>query len=107
IEKKDYKFSPFKDTRAEGHSAWVNIIKGCSNFCSYCIVPYLRGSEESKPSDAVMDEISQLAARGVVEITLLGQNVNGYGKDSGDISFIELLEKINAVEKIRWIRFLT
>ncbi len=107
IEKKDYKFSPFKDTRAEGHSAWVNIIKGCSNFCSYCIVPYLRGSEESKPSDAVMDEISQLAARGVVEITLLGQNVNGYGKDSGDISFIELLEKINAVENIRWIRFLT
>jgi tRNA-2-methylthio-N6-dimethylallyladenosine synthase len=107
IDKKQYNFSPFKDTRAEGHSAWVNIIKGCSNFCSYCIVPYLRGSEESKASEAVMDEISQLAARGVVEITLLGQNVNGYGNDSGDISFIELLEKINTVKNIRWIRFLT
>jgi tRNA-2-methylthio-N6-dimethylallyladenosine synthase len=107
IDKTHYNFSPFKDTRAEECSAWVNIIKGCSNFCSYCIVPYLRGSEESKASDAVIDEISQLAAHGVVEITLLGQNVNAYGRDSGEISFIELLEKINAIENIRWIRFLT
>ena len=102
-----YDFSPFKGSRAEGYSAWVNIIMGCSNFCSYCIVPHLRGPEKSKQSGEVIDEVRQLAERGVMEITLLGQNVNAYGRDSGDISFIELLEKVNDVEGIRWIRFLT
>ena len=106
-DREHYVFSPFKGSRAEGHRAWVNIIMGCSNFCSYCIVPYLRGPEKSKPSSQVIDEVRRLAERGVKEITLLGQNVNAFGRDSGDISFPELLERINDVEGIQWIRFLT
>lgn len=106
-DREQYDFSPFKGSRAEGHSAWVNIIMGCSNYCSYCIVPHLRGPEKSKPAGAVIDEVRQLADRGVVEITLLGQNVNAYGRDSGDISFTDLLERINDIEGIQWIRFLT
>ncbi|MFW6137969.1 MAG: tRNA (N6-isopentenyl adenosine(37)-C2)-methylthiotransferase MiaB [Spirochaetota bacterium] len=103
----DFSFSPFKEQRAEGHRAWVNIINGCSNFCAYCIVPFLRGPEKSKPSGEVIEEISRLASRGVKEVTLLGQNVNAYGSDSGDLSFIELLERINQITGISWIRFLT
>jgi len=102
-----YRFSGFTKKRAEGHRAWVNIIKGCSNNCSYCIVPSLRGPEKSKKHDEVLREVRDLAEQGVVEITLLGQNVNAYGKDSGDIGFMDLLEKIHAVENIQWIRFLT
>ena len=107
IDKDSYEFSGFKGERALGFSAWVNIIKGCSNFCSYCIVPYLRGPEQSKPHEEVIDEVTRLVNNGVVEITLLGQNVNAYGKDNGDISFIELLEKLNKIEGLKWIRFLT
>jgi len=102
-----YSFPRFRGRRAQGYRAWVNIIKGCSNFCSYCIVPYLRGPEVSKKSDEVIKEIEELAERGVREVTLLGQNVNAYGRDSGDISFVELLERINKIEGIKWIRFLT
>lgn len=102
-----YCFSTYRGLRAEGHRAWVNIITGCSNYCSYCIVPYLRGKEISKSSSEVLREISDLVQRGVVEVTLLGHNVNAYGRDSGDISFVELLERINGIEGLRWIRFLT
>ena len=107
IDKEQYNFSPFKGARAEGYKAWVNIIMGCSNYCSYCIVPYLRGPEKSKPSAEVIDEVGQLAERGVVEVTLLGQNVNAYGRDSGDRGFVDLVEKINDIDGIRWIRFIT
>ena len=107
IDKKVYRFSPFKKERAVNFSAWVNIIKGCSNFCSYCIVPYLRGPEQSKPHEEIIDEVKQLVDNGVVEVTLLGQNVNAYGKDNDDISFIELLERLNEIEGLKWIRFLT
>lgn len=103
----EYCFSTYRGLRAEGHRAWVNIITGCSNYCSYCIVPYLRGREISKNSAEVLREISELVHRGVVEVTLLGHNVNAYGRDSGDISFGELLERINDIEGLRWIRFLT
>ena len=106
-DKKFYDFSYFKKERAVSFSAWVNIIKGCSNFCSYCIVPYLRGPEKSKPHEEVIDEVKKLVDNGVVEITLLGQNVNAYGKDNDDISFIELLERLNRIDGIKWIRFLT
>jgi tRNA-2-methylthio-N6-dimethylallyladenosine synthase len=106
-DREQYDFSPFKGSRAEGHSAWVNIIMGCSNFCSYCIVPHLRGPEKSKPSGEVIDEIRQLVERGVVEVTLLGQNVNAYGGDSGDLGFVDLLERVNDIPGIHWVRFLT
>jgi tRNA-2-methylthio-N6-dimethylallyladenosine synthase len=70
-------------------------------------VPYVRGPEISRKSGDIIEEVRVLAGRGVVEITLLGQNVNAYGRDSGDISFLALLEKLNRVEGLRWIRFLT
>ncbi len=107
VDKDMYEFSPYRRERAEIYKAWLNIIHGCSNFCSYCIVPYLRGPEKSKKSSDILHEVEELTASGVVEITLLGQNVNAYGKDTNDISFIELLEKINDIKGLRWIRFLT
>jgi tRNA-2-methylthio-N6-dimethylallyladenosine synthase len=107
LDRESYEFSPYRGERAEAHRAWVTIMKGCSNFCSYCIVPHLRGPEKSKPIGSVVREVEELASRGVVEITLLGQNVNAYGADSGDPPFIELLEAVHRVEGIRWIRFLT
>lgn len=107
LDRSSYHFSPYRGQRAETFRAWVTIMKGCSNFCSYCIVPYVRGPEVSKRSVDVIQEVEELAAKGVVEITLLGQNVNAYGRDNGDLSFIDLLERIHSIQGIRWIRFLT
>lgn len=89
-------------------SALVNIIRGCTNFCSYCIVPHVRGPEVSRPLPELVDFITDLAGKGVAEITLLGQNVNAYGKDIGlEEGFITLLERVEQIPGIRWIRFLT
>ncbi|WP_039764403.1 MULTISPECIES: tRNA (N6-isopentenyl adenosine(37)-C2)-methylthiotransferase MiaB [unclassified Caldicellulosiruptor] len=94
--------------RREGVSAFVNIIYGCNNFCSYCIVPYVRGRERSRRPEEIIFEIEQLAANGVKEVTLLGQNVNSYGKDLPDgIPFYKLLEKVNDIKGIERIRFVT
>ncbi|HAE39132.1 MAG TPA: tRNA (N6-isopentenyl adenosine(37)-C2)-methylthiotransferase MiaB [Candidatus Riflebacteria bacterium] len=89
-------------------SAMVNIIRGCTNFCSYCIVPYVRGPEISRPLTELKEYISDLAARGVSEITLLGQNVNAYGRDIGlSEGFAQLLEMIEEIDGIKWVRFMT
>ncbi len=89
-------------------SAWVSIMYGCNNFCSYCIVPYVRGRERSRAPEQVMEEIRALAKAGVKEITLLGQNVNSYGKDlDNPIDFADLLLMVNDVEGIKRIRFMT
>ncbi len=90
-------------------SAFVEIMRGCSNFCSYCVVPYARGPEVSRTHEDILDEITELAKNGCVEITLLGQNVNSYGLDFSEnkISFAKLLRKINGIDGIRWIRFVT
>ena len=89
-------------------SAMVNIIRGCTNFCSYCIVPYVRGPEVSRPINDLKQYIKDLADRGVKEITLLGQNVNVYGKDLGiREGFATLLEEIEQIDGIKWVRFLT
>jgi len=87
--------------------AYVTISYGCNNFCSYCIVPYLRGRERSRNSDDIINEINRLSDNGVVQVTLLGQNVNSYGKDTGDISFAKLLEKISHKTDIKWIKYLS
>ena len=89
--------------------AFVEIMRGCSNYCSYCVVPYARGAETSRPHGDILDEISRLAAAGVMEVTLLGQNVNSYGRGGarGELSFPDLLRRINAIAGIRWIRFVT
>lgn len=89
-------------------SAMVNIIRGCTNFCSYCIVPYVRGPEVSRPLAEVINFIKDLAKQGVKEITLLGQNVNAYGKDLGlEEGFATLLSEIEHIDGIEWVRFMT
>ena len=94
--------------RDGGPCAFVNIIYGCNNFCTYCIVPYVRGRERSRRADDIVDEIKRLCDEGVSEITLLGQNVNSYGNDLDEsISFPRLLRRIDAETNIRRIRFMT
>lgn len=86
----------------------VNIMFGCNNFCSYCIVPYVRGRERSRAPEAIIREIRQLVSDGVVEVMLLGQNVNSYGKTlDKQISFAELLKEIEKIEGLKRIRFMT
>ncbi len=88
--------------------AFVNIMYGCNNFCSYCIVPYTRGREKSREPEAIIQEISELAKAGYKEITLLGQNVNSYGKNlDRDYKFPQLLRDINKIDGIERIRFMT
>lgn len=88
--------------------ASVNIMFGCDNFCSYCIVPYVRGKERSRASEDIIKEIKELVADGVLEVTLLGQNVNSYGKGLDEkITFAGLLRKINEIEGLERIRFMT
>ena len=86
----------------------VNIMFGCNNFCSYCIVPYVRGRERSREPKDIIREIEKLVADGVCEIMLLGQNVNSYGKTlDNPITFAELLREVNKIEGLKRIRFMT
>jgi len=89
-------------------TAYVQIMKGCNNFCSYCIVPYTRGPEESRPSDEILNEIETLRKKNYKEVMLLGQNVNSYGQElnNGD-NFLTLLSKVNEIDGIERIRFIT
>ncbi|MBP3444376.1 MAG: tRNA (N6-isopentenyl adenosine(37)-C2)-methylthiotransferase MiaB [Bacilli bacterium] len=87
-------------------TAWVNIMYGCDKFCTYCIVPYTRGKQRSRKSEDILKEVKELKEQGYKEITLLGQNVNAYGKDlDGEIEFGELLEKVSdiGIERIRFV----
>ena len=94
--------------REGGVKAWVSIMYGCNNFCSYCIVPYVRGRERSREPSAVLAEVRELVEAGYKDITLLGQNVNSYGKDLGlDMDFADLLEQINNIPGEFLIRFMT
>ena len=87
---------------------FVTVMQGCDNFCSYCMVPLVRGREVSRPSREILEEICQLAAAGVREVTLIGQNVNSYGcKEPGEISFARLLALVDGIEGIERIRFTT
>ena len=94
--------------RQDKVKAWVSIMYGCNNFCTYCIVPYVRGRERSRRPEDIRAEIRQLAAEGYHDITLLGQNVNSYGKDLEEpMDFADLLEQVNAVPGDFLIRFMT
>ncbi|MBE7031049.1 MAG: tRNA (N6-isopentenyl adenosine(37)-C2)-methylthiotransferase MiaB [Ruminococcaceae bacterium] len=93
--------------RADGVGASVSIMYGCNNFCTYCIVPYVRGRERSRAPEDVIAEVKALAAQGYREVMLLGQNVNSYGKDLGNTDFATLLSQVAQVEGIARVRFMT
>ncbi len=93
--------------RRSGFKAWVTIIYGCDKFCTYCIVPYTRGREKSRKPEDIVDEIRELGNQGYKEITLLGQNVNSYGKDLEGYTFANLLRDVDKIDNIRWVRYMT
>ena len=94
--------------RSSGLKAWVSIMYGCNNFCTYCIVPYVRGRERSRQPECILEECRSLIESGVKDITLLGQNVNSYGKDlSCNVDFSDLLEQIAQLSGDFLIRFMT
>ncbi len=94
--------------RKDNIKAWVTVMYGCNNFCSYCIVPYVRGRERSRSLEEIKNEVEKLANDGCKEITLLGQNVNSYGKDlEGDLTFAGLLRELDKIHGIERIRFMT
>lgn len=94
--------------RQSGFSAWIPIMYGCNNFCTYCIVPYVRGRERSRSIENIVDEVEQAVAKGYKEFTLLGQNVNSYGKDFGEKDqFAKLLRRVNEIPGVERIRYMT
>ncbi len=94
--------------REYSYKSSVNIMYGCNNFCTYCIVPYVRGRERSRKLEDILSEIKRLVETGVIEVTLLGQNVNSYGNDLDEsITFPKLLRKINEIDGLERIRFMT
>lgn len=104
------KFDRLPEPRADGPTAFVSIMEGCNKYCTFCVVPYTRGEEVSRPCDDILFEIAQLAAQGVREVNLLGQNVNAYRGPTwnGDIcTFAELLRLVAAIDGIDRIRFTT
>jgi tRNA-2-methylthio-N6-dimethylallyladenosine synthase len=104
------KFDHLPPARVEGGSAFVSIMEGCSKYCSFCVVPYTRGEEVSRPLDDILAEVRYLASRGVLEVTLLGQNVNAYRgvlPDGADADFALLLAQVARIERIERIRYTT
>ena len=94
--------------RESDYRAWVSVMYGCNNFCSYCIVPYVRGRERSREKDKIVAEVRELVERGYKDITLLGQNVNSYAKDGQhDYDFADLLSELDAIEGDFLLRFMT
>ncbi len=88
-------------------SAWVPVMYGCDNFCTYCIVPYVRGRERSRRPEDILQEVRDAVARGYKEVTLLGQNVNSYGKDHREADFADLLRMVDEVPGIQRVRYMT
>lgn len=94
--------------RESSIKAFVTIMYGCNNFCTYCVVPYVRGRERSRKSEDILNEIKDLVSKGYKEVTLLGQNVNSYGKGlEEDINFAKLLRKVNEIDGLERIRFMS
>lgn len=101
-------FDRLVSRRQNRYSAFVSIMRGCDNYCSYCIVPYVRGREFSRPVADIMNEVRSLADDGCKEVTLLGQNVNSYGKGlNGNVTLATMLRKLDPIEGIERIRFVT
>ncbi len=103
-----FEFDRAARMRQEDHSAYVSVMRGCDNFCAYCIVPFVRGRESSRPPQEVVREVRRLADDGVREVTLLGQNVNSYGGGlEPPVGLADLLERVNGVDGIERVRFVT
>jgi tRNA-2-methylthio-N6-dimethylallyladenosine synthase len=103
-----YMEDPDGTTDVRGVKAFVTIMQGCNKVCSFCIVPHVRGRELSRPSAKIIAEVESLVDRGVIEIMLLGQNVNSYGKlTPGELSFAELLDRLDSIDGLERIRFTT
>ena len=109
IREKEGEIVEFTDAyRTSYPNAWVNIMYGCNNFCSYCIVPYVRGRERSRKPENIINEVKELVAQGYKEITLLGQNVNSYGTDGNvGMTFAQLLDAVASIEGKFRVRFMT
>ena len=110
IREKEGEIVEFEDAyRTSYPNAWVNITYGCNNFCSYCIVPYVRGRERSRKPENIVAEVEKLVAEGYKEITLLGQNVNSYGSDGNTdgVTFAELLDRVASIDGNFRVRFMT
>ncbi len=106
--KREYDWIPLEPQNRGRVSAMLTIMKGCNKFCSFCVVPFTRGREVSKPADLIVEEVRRLVASGVPEVMLLGQNVNSYGNDRpGEPDFAELLALVNGVPGLERIRFTT
>lgn len=104
----EFSFNQISVKRESKISAWIQIMRGCNNYCSYCVVPYTRGPEQSRGVSEILSEVKKLALNKYKEIFLLGQNVNSYGKDlSQPVTFSELLELLNNIDGIERIRFTT
>ena len=101
------KLPPLRYLRRSSVTAYVNIILGCNNFCSYCVVPFVRGRERSRPPEEILKEVREVADCGFPEVMLLGQNVNAYGKEIPGWNFERLLEEISKIEGILRIRYTT
>jgi len=94
--------------RASRFQAFVSVMRGCDNFCAYCIVPYVRGRQASRPAGEVVDEVKALVDDGVKEVTLLGQNVTGYGRDRGETgALVRVLAELQRIEGLEWVKFVT
>lgn len=96
-------YSDIAPTRVEGVNAWIAVMRGCDNFCSFCVVPYTRGRERSRPVESILEEVRTLAAQGYRQVTLLGQNVNSYRHEGA--AFADLIVKVADVPGIRRVRF--
>jgi tRNA-2-methylthio-N6-dimethylallyladenosine synthase len=97
------------DDKQIPEQAYVRVMRGCNNFCSYCIVPYVRGPEISRPPNKITEQVKRLADEGIKQVTLLGQAVNSYQYNAGDKTYnlADILEKVNGIDGIEWIRFVT
>ena len=107
-DEEQYEESDIQINRVKSVNAWVPIMEGCNNFCSYCIVPYTRGRERSRKPELIISEVKKALAEGFKEITLLGQNVNSYGKgEAHGVNFAKLLRQINDLDGDFEIKFMT
>jgi tRNA-2-methylthio-N6-dimethylallyladenosine synthase len=108
LQKSDEIVEELPSEQKYGFKAGVNIMYGCNNFCSYCIVPYVRGREKSRRPEDIVNEVKELVSKGVIEVMLLGQNVNSYGKNFDEpVSFAKLLNMVSKIEGLQRIRFMT